>query len=88
MTFFRSHLPHKFPYSINGYVLVFVRNDVRDLCFVFVPSVSPIPYIDYITCKTIKLLDFIKHITSDFNLMKSLKVLGPFTVSLVRPIFE
>ena len=85
MTFSRNRAPFSFSYSINGVVLVSIADNIRDLGFLFVPSLNPKAHIDYVTCKALKLLGFIKRIADEFKLATSLKSLY---CALVRPILE
>lgn len=61
MTFSRGRKSISFSYSINGNTLTFtyIVENIHDLGFLFVPSLNPKDYIDYITCKILKMVDFI-----------------------------
>lgn len=85
MFFSRCRFPYVFPYSINDTVLVSNDNEIRNLGLVFTSSLSQEAHIDYVTCKAIKLLDFIKIVATEFKLVSSLKAL---LYALVRPLIE
>jgi len=85
MTLTRRRIPILFPYTINGTNLFPIVPSVCDLGFSFTPSICPRPYIDNITCKTLKVLGFIKRIASEFKHSYHLKA---NLCALVRPIVE
>lgn len=72
----------KFSYLIND---VFVDNVVCDLGFIFISFLCPKAHINYVTCKVLRVLGFVKRVTIEFRLSRCLKAL--FCV-LVRPIIE
>jgi hypothetical protein len=84
MSFNRGRSPIVFTYTMNEVELFSVER-IRDLGFIFMPSLSPRSHIDSITCKAFKLLGFIRRIASEFKFETSLKSLY---CALVRPILE
>ena len=85
MTFTHLKSPISFKYAINGTNLQSLVNSVTDLGFVLCPTLSPNLYIGHVCCKSLKILCFIKRITTEFKLASPLKALY---CSLVRPILE
>jgi hypothetical protein len=75
---------NQYLYLINGVGISSV-DSLRDLGFIFTPSLSPRSHITSITCKAYKLLGFIRRVSSEFKLTNSLKSLY---CALVRPILE
>jgi len=70
MTYF-THLKStiNFNYAINGTILQSFDQSVTDLGFVLCLTLSPNLHIDRVCCKSlIKILDFIKGITTEFKL--------------------
>lgn len=84
MSFTRTRSPIINTYFINE-VGVSSVDSIRDLGFIFTPSLSPRSHINNITCKAYKLLGFIRRVSGEFKLTNSLKSLY---CALVRPILE
>ena len=82
MSFTRGRSPIVFTYTMNKVELLSVER-IRDLGFIFMPSLFPCSLIDNITYKAFKLLGFIRRIASEFKFETSLKSLY---CALVRPI--
>jgi len=74
MSFTRTRSPIINTYLING-VRISSVDSLRDLGFVFTPSLSPRSHITSITCKAFKLLGFIRRVSCEFKLKNSLKSL-------------
>jgi hypothetical protein len=85
MTFSRSRSPITHLYSLNGYYLIPTDSSICDLGFTFTSSLHPRAHIDKVKCKTLKVLGFVKRISSYFKLSASLKAIY---CALVRPIVE
>jgi len=85
MTFTRSRSPITHLYSLNGSNLIPADSSICDLGFTFTPSLCPRAHIDRVTRKVLKVLGFVKRISSDFKLSASLKSIY---CALVHPIVE
>jgi len=77
--------PTNFKYANNGTTLQSLDKSSTDLSFVLYPTLSPNLHTEWACCKSLKILWFIKRITTEFKLASSLKALY---CSLVRPILE
>jgi hypothetical protein len=84
MTFSRSRSTILFDYNISGLTIERVDN-LTDLGFKLTKTLSLSPHILMITSRAFKVLGFIKRLSKDFKLLKSLKSLY---CALVRPILE
>lgn len=84
MSYFRTSSPITISYTIHD-TPISNKSSVRDLGFYFLPNLSPRLHVQEICCKSLKLLGFIKRISSEFKLDQSIKILF---CSLVRPILE
>ncbi|KAF0751764.1 Uncharacterized protein FWK35_00017926 [Aphis craccivora] len=62
-----------------------IYKNICDLGFTFTPSLCPRAHIDRVTCKGLKVLGFVKRISSDFKLSSSFKAIY---YALIRPISE
>ncbi|KAF0749035.1 Reverse transcriptase domain-containing protein [Aphis craccivora] len=84
MSYFCLSSPITVVYTIH-YISISNKSSVRDLGFHFLPNLFPTLYFQEICCKSLKLMGFIKRISYEFNLDRSLKILF---CSLVQPISE
>jgi len=75
MPFTSSHSPIRYDYLIDGTSLSFSGSHVVDLGVTFDRTLSFNLHIGKITCKALKMLGFIKRISSEFNMCSSLKAL-------------
>jgi hypothetical protein len=64
---------------------IFISLEIKDLSFLYVPSLDFRPHIDLIICKTLRALGFIRRDSSNFDSSKCLSVLY---CSLVRSLLE
>jgi len=71
MSFTRSHSPIRHNYLVDGTSLSFSGSHVVDLGFTFDRTLSYNLHIEKITCKVLKMLGFIKRISSEFNMCSS-----------------
>ncbi|VVC28220.1 Hypothetical protein CINCED_3A013146 [Cinara cedri] len=85
MIFARSRSPTIYSYTLNGSNLIPVDFSICDFGFTFTCSLCPRAHIDQIACKASKVLGFVKRISSDFKLTRSLKSIY---CALVRSILE
>jgi len=85
MTFTHLKSLIHFKYAINRTILQSFDKSITDLGFVLCSTLSPNLYIECVYCKSLKILGFIKCITTEFKLVSHIKALY---CSLVRPIFE
>lgn len=74
-----------FSYTLNGSKLLSLDSNISDIFFTFTPSLCYRAHIDLLTCKTFKVMGFIKRIVGEFKLTNSLKSI--YCV-LVRPIVK
>jgi len=74
MSFYRSRIILDFDYSLNGQPLERV-NQVKDLGFIYVPSLDFLPHIDSVAGKALRVLSFIRRHFSNFDNPKCLSVL-------------
>lgn len=77
---------NNFPYSIHN--ITINSSDycsVRDLRLTFPRDLSPVKHIELSCCKTLKVLGFILHSSSEFHLLSPLKALYCI---LVHPLLE
>ncbi|VVC28878.1 Hypothetical protein CINCED_3A001128 [Cinara cedri] len=84
MPFTRVRFPIVNTHVVNKLGLLSV-DSIRDLGFIFTPSLSPRSHINNVTCKAYKLLGFIRRVSSEFKFTGSLKSLY---CALVRTILE
>lgn len=84
MSFYRSRTCIDFNYTINGIPLKRVQ-ETKDLGFIYTPTLSFRSHIDYISCKALKILGFIRRHTTEFN---SAPCLVALYCSLVRSILD
>eukprot|EP00102_Acyrthosiphon_pisum_P013445 XP_008183021.1 PREDICTED: uncharacterized protein LOC103309423 [Acyrthosiphon pisum] len=75
MSFTRSHSPIRHDYLVDGTSLSLSGSHVVDLGVTFDRTLSFNLHIEKITCKALKMLGFIKRISSEFNMCSSLKAL-------------
>ncbi|CAI6364355.1 unnamed protein product [Macrosiphum euphorbiae] len=66
ISFSRSRIPVDYVYTYNDSPLTRV-SEVKDLGIIYTSSLSFRPHIDYITCKALRLLGFIRRHTKHFN---------------------
>ncbi|XP_060836257.1 uncharacterized protein LOC132918915 [Rhopalosiphum padi] len=74
MSFYRSRRILDFDYSLNGQPIERV-NQVKDLGFIYVPSLDFRPHIDSVAGKALRILGFIRRHFSNFDNPKCLSVL-------------
>lgn len=62
-------------FNINNFGLSLVYDYIRYLGFILCSTLNPHLYIDTVCCKALKMLRFLKRVTSDFKLTNSLSAL-------------
>ncbi|CAI6371898.1 unnamed protein product [Macrosiphum euphorbiae] len=84
MSFSRRHSIIQYDYSIDNVMLQRI-NQVEDLCFIFTPTLSFAPHIDWIVGKALRSLGFIRRHAGSVMSVKCLLILY---ATLVRSIVE
>jgi Reverse transcriptase (RNA-dependent DNA polymerase) len=84
MSFFRSRTFIDYNYHLNGTALKRVY-EIKDLGFIYSPSLSFRSHIEYISCKALRILGFIRRHTTQFN---SVPCIVTLYCALVRSILD
>jgi hypothetical protein len=84
-TFYRFHCPIVFDYKIVGSKLERAKQTIRDLGVIFDTKLTFYSYIEFLSCKTLKILDFVKRICAQYKLVAPIKALY---YTLVRSVLE